>query len=406
MVNSVSWKNIWRNKLRSAVILVAMALGLTAGVFLLAFYYGMVKQRIAAAIDTESSHIQVHQADYLENNEIANFIPGADHKLGSIKEMEHVKAVSRRLVINSMISSAETGSGVRIMGVEPEKEKQVTNLYTKIKDGAYFEGVKRNPIVIGHKLAEKLKVRVRSKVVLTSQELDGTLTGGSFRVAGIYRTSNSVYDESTAFVRLTDLANLVKMDASSAHEIAVYIDDNEHLAPTAEKISGLFPQSDVKSWETLMPEVAIIKESMNLMMYITIIIILLAMGFSIVNTMLMSVLERVKELGMLMAIGMNRLRIFMMIVLETVYLSLVGGMLGLFLGILISNYFGKTGIDLSIWGEGLEAYGYDIVIFPILEVKNVVIVSLLIIATGIVSALYPAYKALKLNPAEALRIDN
>jgi ABC-type antimicrobial peptide transport system permease subunit len=155
-----------------------------------------------------------------------------------------------------------------------------------------------------------------------------------------------------------------------------------------------------------MPDVAMIKESMNLMMYITILVILLALGFSIVNTMLMSVLERVKELGMLMSIGMNRLRVFMMIVLETIYLLLVGGVLGMILGVLISNYFGRVGIDLSLWGEGFEAYGYDTVIYPIIDFENVIVITLLIIATGIVAALYPAYKALKLNPSEALRMDN
>ena len=406
MINSVSWKNIWRNKLRSIVILVAMTLGLTAGVFLLAFYKGMVEQRIAAAIDTESSHIQVHPKGYLENNEMANFIADADMTVDQIMEVEHVLAASPRLIINSMVSSSETGAGVRIMGVDPGREKQVTNLYTKIIDGTYFEGVKRNPIVIGQKLAEKLKVKVRSKIVLTVQELDGTLSGEPFRVAGIYKTSNSMYDESKVFVRRSDLADLVKMDLSSAHEIAIYIDSNDELEKVKENIGVRFSNSDVKTWTELMPEVALIKQSQNLMMYMTIIIILLAMGFSIVNTMLMSVLERVKELGMLMAIGMNRLRVFAMIMLETIYLSLVGGILGIVLGTAISVYFGKRGIDLSIWGDGLEAIGYDTVIYPMIDIKDAITVAVLIVLTGIVAALYPAYKALKLNPSEALRIDN
>lgn len=215
-----------------------------------------------------------------------------------------------------------------------------------------------------------------------------------------------MYDETTVFVRAEDLANLLKMDVNDAHELAILLDDNEQLDASKEKITGLFPKMDVQSWMDLMPEVAIVKQSMNLTMYITIIIILLAMGFSIVNTMLMSVLERVKELGMLMAIGMNRMKIFAMIVLETVYLSLVGGLLGVILGVLLSKYFGKVGIDLGIWGKGLEAYGYDTIIYPIIHPDYVVITTLLIVATGILSAVYPAYKALKLNPSEALRIDN
>ncbi len=406
MINSVSWKNIWRNKLRSLVILVAMTLGLMAGVFYIAFYFGMAEQRIDTAIKTESSHIQVHQPGYLDNNEIANYIPDAGTMVNELESMNHVQAVTQRLIVQSMVSSTETGAGAKIMGINPEREKRVTNLYTKVIDGAYFEGVKRNPIVIGQKLADKLKVKVRSKVVLTAQELGGTLTGGSFRVAGIYKTSNSMYDESTVFVRAKDLANLLKLEESSAHELAILLDNSEVLGTSKEKIASLNPDKDVKTWMELMPEVAIVKTSMNLTMYITIIIILLAMGFSIVNTMLMSVLERLKELGMLMAIGMNRLRVFTMIVLETVYLSLVGGLLGVVLGVILAKYFGRVGIDLSVWTKGLEAFGYDTIIYPIIHTEYVLNVTVLIIATGIVSALYPAYRALKLNPSEALRIDN
>ena len=406
MINSVSWKNIWRNKLRSLVILVAMTLGLTAGVFYIAFYYGMAEQRIDTAIKTESSHIQLHQPGYIENNEIGNYIADADAMVSELKGLDHVQAVTQRMIVHSMVSSSETGAGAKITGINPENEKQVTNLYSKVIDGAYFEGVNRNPIVIGQKLAEKLKVKVRSKVVITVQELGGTLTGGSFRVAGIYKTSNSMYDESTVFVRTKDLASLLKMDENSAHEVAVLLDDSEVLEASSKQITSLFPDKDVKTWMELMPEVAIVKTTMNMTMYITIIIILLAMGFSIVNTMLMSVLERVKELGMLMAIGMNRLKIFTMIVLETIYLSLVGGLLGLVLGVALSKYFGRVGIDLTIWAKGLEAFGYDTIIYPIIHTEYVVITTLLIIATGIISALYPAYKALKLNPSEALRIDN
>jgi ABC-type lipoprotein release transport system permease subunit len=142
---------------------------------------------------------------------------------------------------------------------------------------------------------------------------------------------------------------------------------------------------------------------MDIMMGIFMLIILGALGFGIVNTMLMVILERTKELGMLMAIGMNKKRLFLTIMLETVFLSLVGGIIGELISMLIILYFGHIGIDLSAFSEGFESVGYGAVSYPFLEVYRYVQITTLVIVTGILASIYPAWKALKLNPAEAIR---
>ena len=154
-----------------------------------------------------------------------------------------------------------------------------------------------------------------------------------------------------------------------------------------------------------MPDIKMMNESMEFMIYIFVVIILLALGFGIVNTMLMVILERVKELGMLMAVGMNKLQIFTMIVLETIFLSLVGGVIGIGLAlglIAITNY---TGVPLDRWADGLSSAGFDTMVYPTIGIDSVVTVTILVIITGILSAIYPARKAIKLNPAEAIRIE-
>ena len=226
MIWSVSWRNVWRSKTRSLVIISAIALGVFAGVYTIAFMLGWVNQRVDNVIKTEVSHIQLHQADYLQTNEVNDYITEVNSIKENIEKNPNVAGVSTRLIATCMISSAETGSGVQIVGIDPENEQKVTNLYTKIIDSAYFEGVKRNPIIIGEKLAKKLKVKVRSKIVVTVTEMDGTLSGGAFRVAGIFKTSNSTYDEMRAFVRAGDLENLIKTEANVAHELAIRVTEN------------------------------------------------------------------------------------------------------------------------------------------------------------------------------------
>ncbi len=405
MIWIISWRNVWRSKVRSLVIIVAVAIGIFAGVFSWAFYYGMVDQRMETAIKTEVSHIQIHQGKYLQNPDIANLIPDIKEKKERIDTMNVVHSTSVRIIQNGMVTSAETGSGITIMGIVAEEEKQVTNLFTKVIEGQYLEGVKRNPIVIGHELAEKLNVKLHSKLVVTMQQLDGTMTSSLFRIAGIFKTSNSMFDETNAFVKAEDLRRITNMNNDQGHEIAVLLNENSAVKETVSHLSREFPGFDVKSWREIMPEVSLLERSMDVSMYFILIIILLALGFGIVNTMLMAVLDRVKELGMLMSVGMNKRRIFFMIMLETVFLSLTGGVAGIIVGYAVSAITSATGIDLASLSQGIERLGFESVVYPVIDIGIILKVTILVIITGLVAAIYPAIKAIKMRPAEALRID-
>lgn len=405
MILSVSWRNVWRNKTRSMVMITAISVGVFAGVFTIAIMLGWVNQRIEAVINTEISHIQIHHPDYLETNEVHDYIPDIVSMQQQIEQRAGVKAVSSRVIATCMVASAETGSGVQLVGIDPENERLVTNIHEKIIDGEYFDGVKSNPIVIGEKLANKLKVKVRSKIVITVTEMDGTLTGAAFRVAGIYKTSNTAYDEMKAFVKADDLRNLLKLDEKAGHQIAIVVNSNGTEKNESDELKKALPDYKILTWTQILPEMELMNENMNLMMYIFVVIILLALGFGIVNTMLMVILERIKELGMLMAVGMNKIRVFLMIVLETIFLSLTGGVIGIVIALTLTAALQKTGIDLSLWAEGLNSLGYDAIIYPQISLNEVIVVTFLVIITGVFSAIVPARKAIRLNPSEAIRID-
>ena len=405
MILAVAWRNIWRSKTRSLVILVAICLGLASGVFYMGFYQGMVDQRINTAIKTEASHIQIHHKEYLNNPDKKFVIANADSVTKVIRSVSGVKATTSRIIMNTMIQSPTTSSGVKVTGVVPEDEKQVTNLYTRLIEGTYFEEGKRNPIVIGKKLADKLKIKLKSKVVITLQDMQGNMTGAAFKVEGIFETSNTAFDENCVFVRSDDISRIMVMDPNSCHEIAVLLDNNEELDLADQTIQSELPGLDVKTWREIMPDVSLVESSFGLTMMIFIGVILLALLFGIINTMLMAVLERTKELGMLMAIGMNKFRVFMMILLETVMLSFVGGVCGIVLGWLLNLYFGVKGIDLGAWSTAYKSMGFDTLVYTKLSWSISFEIAVMVIVTGIIAAIYPAMKALKLKPAEAVRVD-
>lgn len=384
-------------------MIAAVALGVFAGVFMIAFMNGMIDARLQSIIHTEISCIQIHDPEFLANSDFSRRIPDADNVVQRVSEINRVTGVSKRLVITSMVASAEANTGVKILGVIPDKERTVTNIANKIIEGSYFKSNKKNAIVIGKKLAEKLKVGLNKKVIITLQDAEMNITGGAFRVVGIYETDNSMFDESTVFTRYSDLCALTGLATTEAHEIAVLVDKDSNSGLIKDVLKFNFPDLDIQDWTQLSPEAGYLISAMNQYLYIFVLIIMLALCFGIVNTMLMAVLERVKELGMLMAIGMNKFRIFFMIMLETIYLSITGGFIGIICGYFLCRYLEKTGLNLYFWEEAYKSIGYSSLIYPKIELSMVAYTAIMVVLTGIFSTLYPAYKALKLNPADAIR---
>lgn len=405
MIYSIALRNIWRSILRSSVIMIAITIGIFAGVFTWAFYRGMVNQRIDSAIATEVSNIQIHKKGYKENPDVKDYITSSREISDKLNHTEGIKAFSPRLLANAMILSAETGTGIKLVGIDTSLENRVSDIHTKITEGEFLGGIKRNPIVIGDDLANKLNIRLRSKVVVTLQQMDGEITRAKFTVAGIFSTTNSMYDNANAFVRKSDLSRILNIEDDAVHQIAIVLNDNSLQETITSTLQNLFPELDIKGWRELLPEVSLIEESMDISMYFIMIIILIALCFGIVNTMLMAILERVKELGMLMAIGMTRLRVFLMIMTETVYLAILGGGLGIVLGVSAVSLKSKSGMDLSAWSDAYERMGIGTVVYPVMDIDIIVKITIMVVITGIIGAIFPAIRALKLNPSEAIRSD-
>jgi ABC-type antimicrobial peptide transport system permease subunit len=186
------------------------------------------------------------------------------------------------------------------------------------------------------------------------------------------------------------------------HEIAVVTDPLVDEATIVEKYDATLNSDLAETWKEIAPELALLQEMYGSMLYVLLVIIMLALVFGIVNTMLMAVLERFKELGMLMAVGMTKLRVFSMVLLETLYLGVIGAPFGLLAGWLTISYYTNVGVDLSNYSEGLEAFGYSSILYPYVEGSAYITVTIGVIITAFIGAIYPAWKAIKLNPVEAL----
>jgi ABC-type lipoprotein release transport system permease subunit len=328
-------------------------------------------------------------------------ITDASAIIEKLRKDTNVKSVSGRAITMGMISSSSTAAGVEIHGVKVDDEKNISSISQDMIEGVYFTGQKKNEILIGKKLADKLGVKLHNKIVLTFQSKSGDLTAGSFRIAGIFKSRNSGFDEMTVFTGFDDIAQLLGT-GNGIHEIAILLKDGQKTDSVATQYKKLYPKLLVQTWGEIAPEMGLLTGLMDQMMYIIMGIILLALMFGIINTMLMAVLERQREFGMLMAIGMNKPRVFFMVLLESVMLTCVGIPLGILLTIGVVNYFDKYGIDLSAFSKALSQFGMSNILYPDLQTSMFLPVTIMTAITALLSAIYPAYKALQFKPAVAI----
>jgi ABC-type lipoprotein release transport system permease subunit len=401
MLIIIAWRNIWRNRLRSIVVILSIAIGLWAGVFTMALMNGMTDQRTRGTIKTFISHVQVHTPAYVADPDERYYIEDPQRIYTVLDTLTGVLAYSPRMRVGGMSSSPTGGTGVMIYGIDPDVERQVTDINSRVTIGSYFDSEYRNPIVVGEKLAEKLGVRERSKIVLTFQAENGDLTAGAFRIVGLYKTDNSVLDETNVFVKQESIERLY--GGLRIHEVAVFANTLADSEPIRDTLNRAVQDIEARYWGQVSPELGYTADVLDQSLYIFVLVILLAMAFGIVNSMLMAVLERRHELGMLLCIGMSKGRIFAMIVLETIFVTSVGGPLGLIMASGSVAFFGSHGIDLSVVGEGLQSMGMATVVYPALGLTYYINITLMVVITALISALYPAKKAIAYPPAEAVR---
>lgn len=474
MIWSIAWKNVWRNRRRSLVVIVAVTIGIISGVLLVGIMKGWVEQRLHDAIYNEVSHIQIHNDEYVKNEESALTVINPEEIILCIDSMQEVKDWVKRTKIIAMASTPWATTGVIIYGIDPDKEKQVSEIYKEMVPGAgaYLDRKNNGEILISDKTTEILKLkqyivtdqvmeelrkekipdstllrlqeikdlrnrspkdfreilknvlskkeldrygnlimdrcldyRIRNKVQLTLSDAKGNPIQGIFRVCGIFKTTNTGFDQTAVFVKAEELAELYGSDQVLTHEIAVLLNDRDASETVKEKLTGFSPGNSVRTWKELAPDAAMMNDYMVIYYFMFVGIIMLALAFGIINTMMMAILERTKELGMLMAIGMNRKRIFNMIMLETVFLTIVGAVTGMASGWVIIKVLARTGIHFTGWGEGFEAIGFAARVFPVVTPDFFVFTTILVIVTAIISSVWPARKALKLNPVETLRTE-
>ncbi|MGB2959334.1 MAG: FtsX-like permease family protein [Bacteroidota bacterium] len=402
MLFHIAYRNVLRNWKRSIIIILAIASGLWGGIVASGVFFAMTDESVKSAINSRLSHVQIHHPRFLESRGMHDAMSDPDLLLETVRANPHVRAATARVVLEGMASTAETAVGVNIFGIDPADESSVTSIAGLLTGGSYFDGGRSHRTVIGEELATKLGAGLRSKIVLGTQDGDGHIVAASVRVVGIFRTESTGFDETSVFILRQDLENLVGV-SDLVHEVAIVLNDPAELDPAVASLQESFSGYAVESWKVLAPELGYMNDFIGLYLEIFLAIIIFAMLFGITNTMLMSVLDRIREFGILAAIGMKGGRVFLMIMLESMVLTLTGALLGIGSGAGTVGILGETGIDLALFAEGMRRYGYVEQFYPVMPFVFYQQIVLWVILAAVLASLYPAWKAIRLDPAQAVR---
>lgn len=403
MLLTISWRNIWRHPGRSGVLMGSIIAGVWAGVMISALTNGLMEQRFNNMIENQLTHLQVHHPEFLTEREPDMFIPGAESILDTLEQDPRVMSATGRTLVDGMIQSPLTTSGVQIRGFVDGEERETTSFHENITQGIFPGDEVRNPILVSERLSEKIKTETGNRVVLTFQDVNNELTSASFTVSGMYKTSSAPYDEVNVFVRSEDLSSLMA-DSTIYHEIAVMMVQEEMGDSLANELNNSFEGILAETWYELSPELRYLTDFGGSMTLYVMIVIMLALAFGILNTMLMAIFERMKELGMLMSVGMSKIRVFFMIMIEAVILSFSGAAVGMGVAWGSVVLLAENGLDLTgVGGDSLAEFGYDAVIYPMVTSGDFITTAVLVVATAILAAIYPAVKALRMNPGEVIR---
>lgn len=403
MIVSLAWRNVWRNKTRSFAVILALTMGLFGALFIASMSNGMVDKWIKSTIENDISDIQIHNKQYLIMEEL-QLTMDEKELIPVLKSNESVRSFTSRIKTDAMAMTANNSAQVALFGVDPDQEKGVTGIYDHMIEGQYLKGgSKYKPIIISERLAEKLKVRLKSKIIFTLADKTGDMVYENFKVNGIFDTNSTMFDDRNVFVSKDDLKKILKLDNQQVHEIAIRVTDQEALSSTVSVLQHTFEEYKTEDWKEISPTLSMSGSLMKMFNYILVGIVLIALIFGIINTMLMVILERTKEIGMLRSLGMRKKKIAQMITLETIFLCLVGGVMGNLFALVSIEYFGRVGMHFESFKEGMEQFGMSAEVYPSLDYSFYVIITAMVIVTAVFSSIFPIIRAFKLNPALAIR---
>ncbi len=397
----LAWRNLWRNHRRTLIMLLAIAIGVWAMIFMTALMRGMVDEMIRDGIDSLPGYVQIHHADFRDDPSIDNSIQAPGPELLSALENPAVAGWTSRVRVPAMISSERDSRGITLLGVDPAGEIALGFDLDNMVEGRFLENPEDKGLVVGRKLLERLETGLGKRVVVMSQDPENNVADRGFRIVGVYKASLESQEEMFVYGGRSNIQSLVKM-GTMVSEIAVAGHDYRAVDDLLTIITEASPpDSEVLPWMELESYLSSMMNMMDGFVLVWIIVIFLALSFGLINTLMMAVFERIREIGLMQALGMRPSSILYLILMESLLLLVLGLLAGNILAI-ASILPLREGIDLSAVARGMEMMGAGSTLYPALKLRDLATANVVVIVLGLVTSLLPAWHASRYSPAEAI----
>jgi putative ABC transport system permease protein len=401
----LGWRNLWRNKRRSLVVISSIAIGIFAMILSMGIMNGMNNQMVENTIKTSLGHIAIHQKGFQNDMKLKYHFTPNRRMIEAIKKDPRILAFAPRIKLQGMVRSSESSRGVMIVGIDPEKEKSVSNLfeYTLKDEGRFLETGDENAIMISQTTADKLNLIVGDKLVVMFQDKEDQIVGIGLEIVGLFQSPIESFDKYVVFTTIRTLKETTGLNENIS-EITLVLKDKDQVdgvkGALREKIND--SNLEILSWKDMAPNLVGAVRLFDTMMYFFFIIVFITVIFSVANTLIMAIMERFHEIGVMKCIGTRPSWIFNIVLFEALNLGLVGLFAGIVIGVPVNELLGFTGIDLSFYAESMRMFGTGSIIYPSIKPLDIIVATGIVLATTIIAAIYPAIKAARIKPLEAL----
>jgi len=401
----MAWRNLWRQKRRTWLTATAMIFSNVLLVFMIAIQFGSYDMMIENTLRSFSGYFQVQRADYNENPKLRLTLDSIQSLASGLRQAMPDSRIAARATAFALASSEQRSFGIQVIGVEPGFEPGVSTIPGLVKQGSWLKTPNAPEIVIGSTMAKNLKVKVGDEITLLGSGLDGSFAAGILTVTGVFDSGSADMDRSFAEIPLAYFQEMFSM-GNTGNSIVVAVDNLDQVdaeSAITRRVIGDRDDLRVIDWTVLNPGLkqAIQADMSSAWFMYGVLIILVA--FSVLNTQLMSVLERTREFGMITALGVKPFKLAALIMIETTLMALIGLAIGVFLGWLVSLYFSTTGFSYPGMEEIAAKFNLPGKMYPSITVFSMMLGPTVVFVFCLLASIYPAARLYRLRPVEAMR---
>jgi len=401
LIIKIAGASLARRGLRSLLVVMMIAVSLWGLLLIEGVYEGMIEQMINNAIRSDSGHLSLFAKDYRSDPDLSRQVHEVPAIKAALEQDRRVRSFAERIKQDGLVATAHASRGAAIIGMDLEKEEQHGRLAEYLQKGEFSFGKKGKGIILGFKLADTLRVRIGSKIILSAQDMHAEVASAAFRVTGILKTNNMGLDERAVFIDLDKMRKMLSVP-EGVSQLAVIVHEQDQLAQVQEDLHKQFPTLDILRWDELYPALMQSKVIMDGFNMVISGMIFCVAALGIFGVILVSVLERIREFGIMLAIGTRFSLIRNIILAESFFLGLIGFVFGSLIGGINLYYFKIYGLDLSAFSDAFDEFGMDAITYAVIRPSYFVTAFVAVLLATFFSVLIPLRVLKKSNPIEAI----